>query len=326
MFRHTGTESELLDGNCREQFQEWLDIVYRDEVLMTEVSDGSPAVPTSSNTSPGRMAEMLEAARLALGHAGLRADRLVVLVAVQERATFRAGHAVVKVDSDTRRLKHELAMMTAARGVGVPVPGVIAFERGSPAVLVMQHVPGEALRPAHGPEPVRDVGRLLRRLHSLPAPREAAWDLHLWAWTDLRTRQLVERHLLHADDAARIRSRVEDVRAILADRPCCLIHDDLQPDHVLVDRGRISAFLDFADADRGDPLNDVAVLTLWEPTFEQLLWQGYEPDSETVSSGRVLLPVYRMLRHIGAAFWLAEQGLDSQQHTDRMHQLLGPSA
>lgn len=141
----------------------------------------------------------LKAARLALGHAGLDADRLVVLAAVQERATFRAGRAVVKVDSDARRLKHELAMMTAARGVGVPVPGVIAFERGSPAVLVMQHMPGEALRPAHGPEPVREVGRLLRRLHSLPAPREAAWDLHLCAWTDLRTRQLVERHLLHAE-------------------------------------------------------------------------------------------------------------------------------
>lgn len=115
---------------------------------------------------------------------------------------------------------------------------------------------------------------------------------------------------------------MEDVRAILADRPCCLIHDDLQPDHVLVDRGRISAFLDFADADRGDPLNDVAVLTLWEPTFEQLLWQGYEPDLET-SSGRVLLPAYRMLRHVGAAFWLVEHGMDSQQHIHRLHQLLG---
>ena len=126
----------------------------------------------------------------------------------------------------------------------------------------------------------------------------------------LRTRQLVERRLLVPDDAARIRSRFEDVRPILADRPCRLIHDDLQPDHVLVDRGRISAFLDFADAGGADPLIDLAVLTLWEPSFEELLWQGYKPDSDAVAAGRVLLPVYRMLRHLGAAVRLLEHGMD----------------
>ncbi len=138
--------------------------------------------------------------------------------------------------------------------------------------------------------------------------------------------ELVERGLLHADDAARVRSRVEDVRVILADRPCGLIRADLQPDHVLVDGGRISAFLDFADAGGGDLLIDLAVLTLWEPSFEELLWQGYGPDSDTVIAGRVLLPVYRMLRHVGAAIWLLEHGMDSQQHINRMHQLLGPTA
>lgn len=274
-----------------------------------------------------KMAAMhLEAARLALERAALDAGKLVVLAAIQERATFRADHVVVKVDSDIRRLEHELAMMAAARGVGVPVPAVIAFENGSPGVLLMRHMPGEALRPAHGPQAVREVGRLLRRLHDLPTQRKGPWDLHLCAWADLRTRQLVERRLLHADDAVRIRSRVEDVRGILADRPCSLIHDDLQPDHVLVDSGRVTAFLDFADAGGGDPLIDVSVLTLWEPSFEELLWQGYGPDSDTVTAGRVLLPLYRLLRHVGAAFWLVDHGMDSQQHLNRMHQLLGSMA
>ena len=65
------------------------------------------------------------------------------------------------------------------------------------------------------------------------------------------------------------------------------------------------------------------MLTLWEPSFEELLWQGYEPDLDTVTTGRVLLPVYRMLRHIGAAIWLLEYGMDGQLHFNRTHQLLG---
>jgi len=275
-------------------------------------------------TRPARVnAHHVEAARLALGCAALHSGKLTILAAIDERATLRAGRVVVKVDSDTRRLEHELAMMAAAGGVGLPVPAAIAFERGPPGVLLMRHVRGEALRPAHGPHPVRDAGRLLRRLHELPADHTEAWDLHVSAWADLRTRQLIERRLLNADDAARIRSRVEDVRAILADRPCGLIHGDLQPDHVLVDGARIIAFLDFADARGGDPLIDLAVLTLWEPSFEKPLWRGYEPDSETVTAGRALLPLYRLLRHIGAAIWLLEHGMDCQQHLNQAHQLLG---
>jgi hypothetical protein len=80
-----------------------------------------------------RSSPHLEAARLSLGRAALSAGHLIVLAAIQERATFRAGHVVVKVDSDTHRLEHELAMMAAAGGVGVSVPDLIAFERGHPA-------------------------------------------------------------------------------------------------------------------------------------------------------------------------------------------------
>ena len=124
-------------------------------------------------------------------------------------------------------------MMAVAGGVGLPVPAVIAFERGSLGVLLMRHMPGGALRPAHGPQPVRHVGRLLRGLHALPAERKDAWDIHVSAWADQRTRQLVERH-------------------------CS--------------------------------------------------------------------PLYRLLRHIGAAIWLLEHGMDGQLHINRMHQLLGSIA
>src|SRR5215831_9313339 len=93
-------------------------------------------------------AHHVEAARLALGHAALHSRKLAVLAAIDERTTFHAGRVVVKVDSATRRLEHEPAMMAAAGGVGLPVPAVIAFERGPPGVLLMRHVPAEALRPS----------------------------------------------------------------------------------------------------------------------------------------------------------------------------------
>ncbi|HKA13309.1 MAG TPA: phosphotransferase [Candidatus Dormibacteraeota bacterium] len=119
-------------------------------------------------------AHHVEAARLALGHAALHSRKLAVLAAIDERTTFHAGRVVVKVDSATRRLEHEPVMMAAAGGVGLPVPAVIAFERGPPGVLLMRHVPAEALRPSRVPQPVRDAGRLLRRLHELPADHTEA--------------------------------------------------------------------------------------------------------------------------------------------------------
>src|SRR5262249_60656631 len=74
-------------------------------------------------------AHHVEAARLALGHAALHSRKLAVLAAIDERTTFHAGRVVVKVDSATRRLEHEPAMMAAAGGGGLARPAGVTFGR-----------------------------------------------------------------------------------------------------------------------------------------------------------------------------------------------------
>lgn len=45
-----------------------------------------------------------------------------------------------------------------------------------------------------------------------------------------------------------------------------LLHGDLHTDHILIESQteKVLAFLDFADAQPGDPLWDIAVVTLWD--------------------------------------------------------------
>ena len=107
VFRHTGTDWEILDGKRPEQFHEWLDIVYRDAVLITQVSDGSPAVPTSSSTSPSLMAEMLEALDLADDHSVLEIGTGTGYNAALLRERL-GGAQVTTIDIDT-------ALVAAAR-------------------------------------------------------------------------------------------------------------------------------------------------------------------------------------------------------------------
>ncbi len=74
----------------------------------------------------------------------------------------------------------------------------------------------------------------------------------------------------------------------------------VQPAHILADlhTEHVLAFLDFADAQPGDPPLDIAVATLWDQELADLLLEGYcgiENNAET----QQILSLYRLLRHLG---------------------------
>jgi aminoglycoside phosphotransferase (APT) family kinase protein len=88
-----------------------------------------------------------------------------------------------------------------------------------------------------------------------------------------------------------------------------LLHGDLQTAHILVDpqTEHVLAFLDFADAQAGDPLLDIAVVTLWDHGLTDFLLEGYSGivgNEET----QQLLSLYRLLRHLAEIPWLLERG------------------
>lgn len=67
--------------------------------------------------------------------------------------------------------------------------------------------------------------------------------------------------------------QVETLQPVLMQRPIVLLHGNLQAAHILVDpqSEQVLAFLDFADAQPGDPLLDIAVVTLWDQELTDFL-------------------------------------------------------
>lgn len=143
--------------------------------------------------------------------------------------------------------EREVAAMVAAAEAGVPVPRVHAAGvwRGRPAVL-MDWCPGRPLadelraRPWRAYPLGRRFGRTQAAVHRSPPPAALADHPVPWrAWA--------------GDDpaiAAGLRS--------VAPRPPALLHLDYHPLNVLVDGGRLSGVLDWANARVGDPRADLA--------------------------------------------------------------------
>lgn len=92
------------------------------------------------------------------------------------------------------------------------------------------------------------------------------------------------------------------------------IHGDLQPEHVLLRRpgGPSTVFLDFGDSGVGDPAWDLVALSLYDPDRLAIFLDGYRALPGFVEHVEQVRLGYRVLRHLSAARWLHERGLDPQ--------------
>ena len=70
--------------------------------------------------------------------------------------------------------------------------------------------------------------------------------------------------------------------------------------------------LDLGDACTGDPLWDLAVLTLDHPGRLDEVMAGYAPPDELARRAAVLAQPYRLLRWLGEASWLHDHGFDPE--------------
>jgi len=245
------------------------------------------------------------------------AARLQPLYLQPDRAVYLAEHSgiVLKVYVDAELLRQEWRATQAARSAGVPTPELLAFVPGPPAVIAARYVAGQPLSSAHLLA-ARETGGLLERFHRLGAEPpfstgELAWDEHVLAWMRSELASLRRFEVFTGDEIGILFARFERLRPMLATRPIVLLHGDLQPVHVLVDPSgeRVVALLDFAEAQPGDPLLDIAVLTLWHKVLTGPILAGYAglaDDAET----RALLAEYRLMRNVSEIPWLLERGYD----------------
>ncbi|NAZ74340.1 phosphotransferase [Kineococcus sp. T13] len=229
-----------------------------------------------------------------------------VVVAHQARATLRVGDVFLKVDPDRAGIDAEVAAMAS-----VPVPTPRVLWRRHP-VLALERVPGTALGTFGHPSPVGPAawtaaGAALRAVHETPSPVPAsAGPADRLAQ---RLEDACEWILAHEAVPADVLERNRELaRLVLRPAPPAFTHGDLQPDHVFVDDDHVTGIIDWSSAGPGDPVLDVAVLTLGHPEHLDDVAAGY--------GGDVHLDVVRAwwsYRSLTAIPWLAEHGFGSPE-------------
>ena len=141
----------------------------------------------------------------------------------------------------------ERGAMDAARGGGLPAPGVrTAGEMAGQPALLIDWLPGIPLLQAMHETPWRTwrlgwaFGQMQARIHQIPAPGNVIRGEHAWIDWANPDPELAKLLLQHARGGA------------------ALLHLDYHPLNVLVRDDAISGVLDWTNADGGDPRADVA--------------------------------------------------------------------
>jgi aminoglycoside phosphotransferase (APT) family kinase protein len=230
-------------------------------------------------------------------------DQVEIVVAHRERATLRVGDMFLKVDADQGRLDVEVEAMALAP---VPTPEVLWRK---PHVLALAPVPGTPLGRLGKPSTAsaaawRASGAAVQTLHGSPLPPWPGPSLDdLAARLDSESEWLVANDVLPANVVSRNRRLAET--ALRSWSPV-FIHGDLQVDHVFVTGDGITGVLDWSEASQGDPLFDLATLTLGHPEHLADVIAGYGTDVDGD-----LIRAWWSLRCLSNIRWLVEHGFGS---------------
>ncbi|WP_427886268.1 phosphotransferase family protein [Kribbella sp. GL6] len=225
-----------------------------------------------------------------------------VVVAHAERATLRVDDMFLKVDPDQARIDREVEAMTLAP---VPTPTILWRK---PPVLALSALSGSVLgrigQPSTAsPEAWAAAGAALRRLHDVPAPpwpgRAGRSADELTTDLDRECEWLITNGVLPAALVTRNHDLAES-----ALRPWtpAFTHGDLHIAHVFAEGNQLTGVLDWSEAGGGDPLYDLASLTVahQDHLHDVLTGYGTPVDLDVIHawwSLRTLLAVHWLLDH-----------------------------
>jgi aminoglycoside phosphotransferase (APT) family kinase protein len=263
--------------------------------------------------------ELELAAKRMLTHLSGSEESLTPLYLQPDRALFLAEHLriIFKVSMAEKALQREYAIAQKAASIGVPVPGILGFEAGQPAVLAMKQVMGHPLS-SHNPSAAKEAGNYLQRFLTLGAHLpfsggQQQWETFISWWANKEIEQVKRLDVLDPHQMSELHEQFEILQPLPMQRPIVLLHGDLQTAHILVDpqTEKVLAFLDFADAQPGDPLLDIAVVTLWNQELTDFFLEGYSSIEHTTETKQVL-SLYRLVRHLAEIPWLVERGFQER--------------
>lgn len=223
-----------------------------------------------------------------------------VVLANNDRVTLRVGNTFLKVDADRARSKVEVEAIGLAP---VPTPEILWQE---PPVLALGALQGHALgrlgEPSSAsPKAWSAVGAAIRRLHDAPLPPWPGTSVdELAARLADECDWLVANHVIPVDVVERNRRLAE--RVLRPWKPA-FIHGDLHIEHVFVDGAEVTGIIDWSEAGQGDPLFDLASLTLANEEHLEDVIAGYGVDVD-----RDLIRAWWSWRCLVVVRWLFENG------------------
>lgn len=198
------------------------------------------------------------------------------------------------------------------RSKGIPVPEIlsISLHDTEPAPIqacVQRKVPGLLLTRYEGRAEdqirlVRRCGELLREIHTiqttgfgyLDEKGRGRFDTARQEGADYRNLEpgLADAAHQHGLDAHLLIDALAFVVDMVESRQVrpCLLHNDFEPKHIVINGQQVGAIIDFGESASGDPLNDLVRFSFFEsgPVLFKDLLEGYgECDLSRLSAYRI---------------------------------------
>lgn len=207
----------------------------------------------------------------------------------------------------------EFNMMKQVARLGVPMCQPIAFGMCVDGVYSVQSwidgedaeqvIPGlsETAQYAYGLE----AGRILRRIHAIPAPPEQEdWAVRFNRKMDYKIKKYGECPIKYKNGQALI-DYMNENRHLLKDRPQVYQHGDYHIGNMMVDRGGQLHIIDFNRNDYGDPweeFNRIVWCAQTAPLFASGMVDGYF-DGEVPMAFWKLLALYISSNTLSSIYW-----------------------
>lgn len=179
------------------------------------------------------------------------------------------------------RKRHEFEMMRRVAALGVPMCQPVEFGVCAEGVYSLQSwIDGddaEAIIPtlpdgkqyAYGLE----AGRILRRIHSIPAPAtQEDWEIRFNRKIDRKIQVYGDCPIQYENGQVFI-DYINANRHLLKNRPQCFQHGDYHCGNFMIDRGGVLNVIDFGRFDFGDPWEDMKSIT-WDIQMSPLFASG----------------------------------------------------
>jgi aminoglycoside phosphotransferase (APT) family kinase protein len=235
--------------------------------------------------------------------------RATVQVQDQDGSLF-----VLKTATAPGALAGDVDANQTLRAVGVPVPEILDHRVGPPSVLLLRWIEGDPVGSTSPVRTQREVGHLLRAVHTLPGAPPFSGQPTVGAWIAAWTAEVAAWWPSVGAGEAQVRrllDQLDDLGPVLAAREGRLTLFDGRAEHFLVRDGGVVGLIDLHDVGPGDPAMDLAVIGLTDDRLIPEVLNGYLAEREHDPDLRSVIPFYLLLRRLAGAEWQLRNGSTS---------------